>query len=80
MHHNWTGVKLSIGVFKSLGYILRDKNDRISRDAEQKRKLRAAEKQRKLEERLRREKELLEKSGGDGETIADGEAAAAEAS
>lgn len=52
--------------------MLRDKNNRVKNDAEEKRRLRAADKQRKLEERLQREKEL---AGAGVET--DGEAAAA---
>lgn len=62
MHHNWAGVKLSWGVLASARYVFRDKNDKIKREAEEKRKLRALEKQRKLEEKQRREKELLEKA------------------
>ncbi|KAF3768001.1 hypothetical protein M406DRAFT_234495, partial [Cryphonectria parasitica EP155] len=52
LHHTWTGFKMSFGVLKSAGYLLRDKNDRLSRQAEEKRRLRAADKQRKLEEKL----------------------------
>lgn len=55
-----------------MGYLLRDKNDRVKNDADEKRKLRAAEKQRKLEAQLKREKELAA-AGAGAET--DGEAA-----
>lgn len=70
------GVKMSWGVVASLGYILRDKNNKLKRESEEKRKLRAAEKQRKAEEKAARERELLEKAEGDRATIAS-EAAAA---
>lgn len=46
----------------SVGYVFRDKNDKMKRESEERHKLRAAEKQRKLEEKQRREKELLEKA------------------
>lgn len=62
LHHNWTGVKLSWGVVASVGYIFRDKNAKMKSEAEEKRKLRAIEKERKVEEKKRREQELLEKA------------------
>lgn len=66
--HNMNGVKLTWRVVSSVGYLFRAKNDKLKAEAEEKRKLRAADKQRKLEEKLRREKELAEKGeGADGE-------------
>lgn len=65
--HNMNGVKLTWRVVSSVGYLFRAKNDKLKSEAEEKRKLRAADKQRKLEERLRREKELAEKEGAEGE-------------
>lgn len=62
---------MSWGVVASVGYLARDKNDKLKREAAEKRKLRAAEKERKAAERAAREKELLEKAaGGDRATIA----------
>ncbi|KAJ4416471.1 hypothetical protein N0V82_006736 [Gnomoniopsis sp. IMI 355080] len=75
LHHNWAGAKLTWGVIASAGYLFRDKNDKLKRESEEKRKLRALEKQRKLEEKQRREKELLEKA--ETGTLAEPAAAAA---
>lgn len=67
-------MKLLWGVLASLGYIIREKSDQAQAGAEEKRKLREAEKlkkqeekQKKLEEKLKREKEIL----GDAETEAE---------
>ncbi|PSR83708.1 hypothetical protein BD289DRAFT_352749, partial [Coniella lustricola] len=57
LQHNWTAAKLTFGVVKSLGYIIRNKKDRASRRSEEKRKARAAEHQRKLEEQFKKDKE-----------------------
>lgn len=66
--HNMNGFKLTWRVVSSVGYLFRAKNDKLKAEAEEKRKMRAADKQRKLEEKLRREKELAEKGeGADGE-------------
>lgn len=51
----------------SLGYLLRERADRARQAAAEKRKLRAADKQRRLEERLRREKEGNAKEAAAGE-------------
>lgn len=64
--HNMNGFKLTWRVVSSVGYLFRAKNDKLKAEAEEKRKLRAADKQRKLEEKLRREKELAEKEGAEG--------------
>ncbi|KAL2286160.1 hypothetical protein FJTKL_06998 [Diaporthe vaccinii] len=71
LSHNMNGARLTWRVVSSVGYLFRAKNDKLKAEAEEKRKMRAADKQRKLEEKLRREKELAEK-GGEG---AEGEAA-----
>lgn len=65
--HNMNGFKLTWRVVSSVGYLFRAKNDKLKAEAEEKRKMRAADKQRRLEEKLRREKELAEKEGaGEG--------------
>lgn len=64
--HNMNGLRLTWRVVSSVGYLFRAKNDKLKAEAEEKRKLRAADKQRKLEERLRREKELAEKEAAEG--------------
>ncbi|KAK2613429.1 hypothetical protein N8I77_000345 [Diaporthe amygdali] len=67
-HHNMNGVRLSWRVVSCVGYLFRAKNDKLKAEAEEKRKMRAADKQRKLEEKLKREKELAEKGeAGEGE-------------
>ncbi|KAG8166745.1 hypothetical protein KVR01_002434 [Diaporthe batatas] len=66
--HNTNGLKLTWRVVSSVGYLFRAKNDKLKAEAEEKRRMRAADKQRRLEERLRREKELAEKeAAGEGE-------------
>lgn len=65
--HNMNGFRLTWRVVSSVGYLFRAKNDKLKAEAEEKRKMRAADKQRKLEERLRREKELAEKEGAGAE-------------
>lgn len=69
LSHNMNGARLTWRVVSSVGYLFRAKNDKLKAEAEEKRKMRAADKQRKLEEKLRREKELAEKgeAGGEGE-------------
>lgn len=59
-------------MLSSLSYLLREKSDKAKQEADEKRKLRAAEKQRKLEEKLKKEKELLHE-GGEGEAAAEKE-------
>lgn len=63
-------------MLSSLSYLLREKSDKAKQEADEKRKLRAAEKQRKLEEKLKKEKELLNE-GGEGEAAAEKEEEAA---
>lgn len=72
LSHNMNGARLTWRVVSSVGYLFRAKNDKLKAEAEEKRKMRAADKQRKLEEKLRREKELAEK--GEGAEGAEGEA------
>ncbi|KAI3398022.1 hypothetical protein diail_9999 [Diaporthe ilicicola] len=69
--HNTEGARLAWRAVACVGYLFRAKNDRLKAEAEEKRKLRAADKQRRLEEKLRREKELAEK--GDGADKGEGE-------
>lgn len=66
LSHNANGMRLTWRVVSSVGYLFRAKNDKLKAEAEEKRKMRAADKQRKLEEKLRREKELAEKEGKEG--------------
>lgn len=62
---------MSWGVVASVGYLVRDKNNKRKTEAAERRKLQAAEKERKAAEKAAREKELLEKAaGGDRATIA----------
>lgn len=74
--HNANGLRLTWRVVSSVGYLVRAKNDKLKAEGEEKRRLRAADKQRKLEERLRRERELAEKEAAAGAEGAEGEGGA----
>lgn len=75
LSHNMNGARLTWRVVSSVGYLFRAKNDKLKAEAEEKRKMRAADKQKRLEEKLKREKELAEK--GEGAEGAEGEGEAA---
>lgn len=77
LSHNMNGARLTWRVVSSVGYLFRAKNDKLKAEAEEKRRMRAADKQRKLEEKLRREKELAEKEAAEKEAGEGGEGAAA---
>ncbi|POS77189.1 hypothetical protein DHEL01_v204411 [Diaporthe helianthi] len=83
--HHANGFRLTWRVVSSVGYLLRAKNDKFKAEGEERRRLRAADKQRKLEEKLRRERELADKElaekeageGGEGAAKKEGESEAA---